>query len=375
MRAVRCQRYPGSSGTALTITSRRILPGLVLRRDQGDRAPVVHDERVPIDRHALQEPLRRTGRARPSSSRTRPAMAEPSGPSRGGRTPEPDPGSAPGTAASPRSAWGSRGRRRPAAPLRAPCGRRWRRRRPSRCRSRSRSRWAGTISAPYAPNILAACPCQARSCSPTAGPRRFPRVRRRAFPSVIRSGIARRGGACSRSGIACESCTGSRSTSRMATRSPSWSGPFSPRTPTTTTATSPTPGCGSASRPGRSVRDAPTEEVEAAIRPGGLSPTKAPRIQEILGRLGDHPDLDWLAEAPRAVRARLSDRPSGRRSQDRRGGPPVCLRATRDTRSTPTSTASGAAWDCSGRGRRSMRLTTRCSPSRPPRTPTSCTST
>lgn len=47
------------------------------------------------------------------------------------------------------------------------------------------------------------------------------------------------------------------------------------------------------------VRDAPTEEVEAAIKPGGLSPTKAPRIQEILGRLGDHPDLDWLAEAPR----------------------------------------------------------------------------
>ncbi len=47
------------------------------------------------------------------------------------------------------------------------------------------------------------------------------------------------------------------------------------------------------------VRDAPTEEIEAAIKPGGLSVTKAPRIQEILGRLGDHPDLDWLAEAPR----------------------------------------------------------------------------
>jgi endonuclease III len=47
------------------------------------------------------------------------------------------------------------------------------------------------------------------------------------------------------------------------------------------------------------VRDAPTEEVEEAIKPGGLSVTKAPRIQEILGRLGDHPDLDWLAEAPR----------------------------------------------------------------------------
>ncbi|HEX5822442.1 MAG TPA: endonuclease III [Solirubrobacterales bacterium] len=47
------------------------------------------------------------------------------------------------------------------------------------------------------------------------------------------------------------------------------------------------------------VRDAPTEEVEAAIKPGGLSATKAPRIQEILGLLGEHPDLDWLAESPR----------------------------------------------------------------------------
>src|SRR5262249_1476441 len=47
------------------------------------------------------------------------------------------------------------------------------------------------------------------------------------------------------------------------------------------------------------VRDAPTEEVEAAIKPGGLSVTKAPRIQEILGELGDPPDLDWLAAAPR----------------------------------------------------------------------------
>src|SRR5215216_2164378 len=49
----------------------------------------------------------------------------------------------------------------------------------------------------------------------------------------------------------------------------------------------------------KEVRDAPTEEVEAAIKPGGLSVTKAPRIQRILGELGDHPDLDWLAEAPR----------------------------------------------------------------------------
>ncbi len=50
------------------------------------------------------------------------------------------------------------------------------------------------------------------------------------------------------------------------------------------------------------VRDAPLSEVEEAIRPGGLSQTKAPRIQEILRRLpreGTAPTLDWLAAADR----------------------------------------------------------------------------
>jgi endonuclease-3 len=50
------------------------------------------------------------------------------------------------------------------------------------------------------------------------------------------------------------------------------------------------------------VRDAPVSEVEAAIRPGGLSQTKAPRIQQILRSLsgdGDEPSLDWLADADR----------------------------------------------------------------------------
>jgi endonuclease-3 len=50
------------------------------------------------------------------------------------------------------------------------------------------------------------------------------------------------------------------------------------------------------------VRDAPVEEVEEAIRPGGLSQTKAPRIQEILRALpldGNQPTLDWLADADR----------------------------------------------------------------------------
>ncbi len=47
------------------------------------------------------------------------------------------------------------------------------------------------------------------------------------------------------------------------------------------------------------VRDAPVDELIDAIRPGGLANTKAPRIQAILRRLGAHPDLDWLSEAPR----------------------------------------------------------------------------
>lgn len=47
------------------------------------------------------------------------------------------------------------------------------------------------------------------------------------------------------------------------------------------------------------VRDAPLGELEEALRPGGLSATKAPRIQQILSRLGDEPDLDWLAATPR----------------------------------------------------------------------------
>jgi endonuclease-3 len=50
------------------------------------------------------------------------------------------------------------------------------------------------------------------------------------------------------------------------------------------------------------VRDAPVSVVAEAIKPGGLSVTKAPRIQEILRRLpttdGD-PDLDWIEHADR----------------------------------------------------------------------------
>ncbi len=50
------------------------------------------------------------------------------------------------------------------------------------------------------------------------------------------------------------------------------------------------------------VRDAEVEVVEEAIRPGGLAPSKAPRIQQVLRELpvtDDEPTLDWLADADR----------------------------------------------------------------------------
>jgi endonuclease III len=48
------------------------------------------------------------------------------------------------------------------------------------------------------------------------------------------------------------------------------------------------------------IRDAPAAEVIEAIRPGGLAQQKGPRIQRILGEIGDgEPDLDWLSNAPR----------------------------------------------------------------------------
>jgi endonuclease-3 len=45
------------------------------------------------------------------------------------------------------------------------------------------------------------------------------------------------------------------------------------------------------------VRDAPEDEVEEAIRPGGISRVKASRIQTILRSL-DGDDLSWLEGAP-----------------------------------------------------------------------------
>jgi endonuclease-3 len=46
------------------------------------------------------------------------------------------------------------------------------------------------------------------------------------------------------------------------------------------------------------VRDAPLDEVEEAIRPGGISKVKSRRIQAILRALPDDLDLSWMRDAP-----------------------------------------------------------------------------
>jgi endonuclease III len=45
------------------------------------------------------------------------------------------------------------------------------------------------------------------------------------------------------------------------------------------------------------VRDAPVDEIEEAIRPGGISKVKSVRIQEILRAIGDPLDLSWMRSA------------------------------------------------------------------------------
>jgi endonuclease III len=58
------------------------------------------------------------------------------------------------------------------------------------------------------------------------------------------------------------------------------------------------------------VRDAPEAEVVEAIRPGGLAPTKGPRIQAILREVGDPLSLDHLPRLPvSAAQAELTALP------------------------------------------------------------------
>jgi endonuclease-3 len=46
------------------------------------------------------------------------------------------------------------------------------------------------------------------------------------------------------------------------------------------------------------VRDAPADEVEEAIRPGGISRVKSVRVQAILRAIGEPLDLSWIRDAP-----------------------------------------------------------------------------
>jgi len=46
------------------------------------------------------------------------------------------------------------------------------------------------------------------------------------------------------------------------------------------------------------VRDAPVDEVEEAIRPGGISKVKSARIRAILEAIGDPLSLEWLEQTP-----------------------------------------------------------------------------
>ena len=58
------------------------------------------------------------------------------------------------------------------------------------------------------------------------------------------------------------------------------------------------------------VRDAPVEEVEEAIRPGGISHVKSERIQRILRALPEDLDLSFLRDMPiQDARAYLWDLP------------------------------------------------------------------
>ena len=122
------------------------------------------------------------------------------------------------------------------------------------------------------------------------------------------------------------------------------------------------------------VREAPREEVEAAIRPGGLSQVKSGRIQAILRELGDPPSLDHLAGL-RSPPPAPSCAPSRGWVARRR---PACFSSRSGCATcpwTPTSPAWAPGSACSARGPRSWSCTTTCSRSARAGRSSSCTST
>ena len=112
------------------------------------------------------------------------------------------------------------------------------------------------------------------------------------------------------------------------------------------------------------VRDAPNDEVEAAIRPGGISRVKSLRIQDILRALDDPPSLDHLADLTHRTGPRRADRACPASAAR---PPPACCcsrSGCRTSRSTRTSRASARGSACSAPARRSRSCTTTCSRSR-----------
>jgi endonuclease-3 len=83
------------------------------------------------------------------------------------------------------------------------------------------------------------------------------------------------------------------------------------------------------------ARRAPLDEVEEAIRPGGISKVKSARIQEILRAIGDPLSLDWMRD--RAVEPEPRQR-SARCPASGARPPPACCCSASALREVPVDT-------------------------------------
>ena len=139
-------------------------------------------------------------------------------------------------------------------------------------------------------------------------------------------GSDREGNGCGRSAIGCGRCMASRSTSRTATRSPSWSRPSSPSTPTTATATV------AFARAAGAIPDLGGSARRAGRRARGGDPARRPRrgrrrrgSRRSWSGSASPPDLDWTETAPREESLEFLLSLPGRRPQNRRLRPDLHL--------------------------------------------------
>ena len=115
------------------------------------------------------------------------------------------------------------------------------------------------------------------------------------------------------------------------------------------------------------VRDAPNEEVEAAIRPGGISKVKS------RAHPGDPARAAGSARRAAPARPGVPGLAARRRPQDRGLRAAVRVRRARRAGRHPRLARRHAARPASARARRSPSCTTRCSRSRPRGRSSSCT--